>query len=256
MPECKACFRTYEEGTGDVLCTRHWCPPREAVAAWRRAHTGPFRAASTASMTTRLPAATSLKPIECASCWRTWDPADAAYPRCTSLSCPLRAAAYKFFAGTPREQKEKPKDDDYQQQNKKKKNYTTFDSLHDAQNAYRPFALQYLMGKMREIKAFKTEKRTMCMMLYVRAGGEINSHEAMSGTKWGNEKALRALREKNHIDPHKETVCAEEHLLLQHPRIQYLFSLAYDKDGVKAACEKGCKTLLKAEKIEDLWVYF
>lgn len=55
------------------------------------------------------------------------------------------------------------------------------------------------------------------------------------------------------VPRNKETICAEEVLLVTQAKQGWLFSAAYDmQNGWKSACQKGCSQLLHSLEIEDL----
>ena len=103
-----------------------------------------------------------------------------------------------------------------------------------------------------------------CIMFY-NLEGVLRHNIATSGAVSADEEPqLRNIRRKAHVSLDKVTICAEERLLVKHPRPAdrpYLFSIAFNADEILRACNNGmlhnmgssnCTSILRSSGIEDL----
>lgn len=132
----------------------------------------------------------------------------------------------------------------------------TADALAETQDAFRVTARQRAVEMARKGVAKLAEEnagsKTVCLMFFAVEGGALECDTGMSGGAWGEKGQLTALRQVSGVAAAKQTICAEEHLLIDNRGgDKYLFSVAFDRHGVKAACS-GCKKLLDKYGIEDL----
>ncbi len=91
-------------------------------------------------------------------------------------------------------------------------------------------------------------KTATCYMSYTQ-GGELRWFSATSGPAGGDASIIMANR-KDAAVVGKETCCAEEHLLAQHPSVQFLHSFTINEHGLVAACT-GCMAILRKKK--NIW---
>jgi hypothetical protein len=217
MPKCEVCSKIWVEGSGTVLCTRDPCPPNEAIAAWRQKHTGPFQAASTASTTTTLSAATPLKPTEKDTEWID-------YKKKRSLKA-----------------------------QKKREHYITIEPGIGARGFYRWKAITWIRANESHFREITPDHHMTCLMFFAKSAGGLGYHAGCSGSPKDLGSSLKVLRTTYGISPKKATVCAEEHMLIEYSNVPYLFSISYNHThGFCRACKWGCAALLEAKGIEDL----
>lgn len=103
-----------------------------------------------------------------------------------------------------------------------------------------------------------------CIMFF-NSNGRLMFHFASSGAVSPDQRVqLLHIRKKAHVNEAKVTICAEERLLVNHPRPAdrpYLFSLAFNETEILRACNNGmlhnmgssnCTSILRSSGIEDL----
>ena len=96
-------------------------------------------------------------------------------------------------------------------------------------------------------------ERTLCLMFFPGRGGEpFVVVRNTSGSSYGIKGELAALRDTCGVDTKKQTVCAEERLLAEHPAPQTaLFSVTFDSMGRKDACP-NCRRILESYDIQEV----
>jgi hypothetical protein len=104
-----------------------------------------------------------------------------------------------------------------------------------------------------EVTAMTSQEGTVCLMFYPTSSGELLYDDDKSGFPQEIKSNLKALRKVSGVDANKASVCAEEHILVRGDGNKYLFSIAFDRNGVKPAC-RGCRALLQHYAIKDLGV--
>ena len=137
----------------------------------------------------------------------------------------------------------------------------TVDDKAKAKGAYKATALDMAESAWYEwiketVEKGDSAEKTVCLMFWPSGGGELAYDHGVSGYPKEIKSNVKALRKVCGIDPDKKTVCAEEHLMVDSKNgDKYLFSIAFDRNGVKPACA-GCKKILKQYAIKDLkWDY-
>lgn len=89
-----------------------------------------------------------------------------------------------------------------------------------------------------------------CYMSYLR-NGSLVWMVATSGRKSDDEKKINEHRSDASVEASKVTVCAEEHLLAEHPNVRFMHSFTINVHGLVAACA-GCIKLLRLRGIDDI----
>ena len=134
----------------------------------------------------------------------------------------------------------------------------TVDDKAKAKGGYKATALdmaEYAWGEWIKttVQEADAAEKTVCLMFRPSGGGEVVYDWGVSGYPKEIKSNLKALRDVCGIERDKKTVCAEEHLMVDSKSgDDYLFSIAFDRNGVKRACP-GCTKILKKYSIKDLW---
>lgn len=134
----------------------------------------------------------------------------------------------------------------------------TVDDKARAKGGYKATALdmaEYAWGEWIQatVKEADAAEKTVCLMFRPSGGGELVYDWGVSGYPKEIKTNLKTLRGVCGIDRDKKTVCAEEHIVVDSKGgNDYLFSIAFDRNGVKPACE-GCRKILQKYAIRDLY---
>lgn len=98
-----------------------------------------------------------------------------------------------------------------------------------------------------------------CAMFYLINGEALTFVYNTSHSSKGTKSNLTALRLVSGVDKDKVTVCAEEHIIAEHPDKEFLFSAAFRNRGFVRPCSNrkgagkgGCSLLLNSRNILDI----
>lgn len=118
------------------------------------------------------------------------------------------------------------------------------ESILQNEKKYRGDAITYLQETA---KGTRSAEQTVCLMWNL----EKRCKKAATG---GRPAGVGELRRRYGVSTGKQTICAEEVFLTKNqPWTQWVVSASYDlTHGWKAACKKGCGTLLEGLDITDL----
>lgn len=119
-------------------------------------------------------------------------------------------------------------------------------------DSYKRTALDFAKRQAASLVKEVSGTQTVCLMFY-RNASRLMYLKDYSGTAEGATTNFRVVREISGVKADKKSYCAEEHLIVGNKgTYNFMFSIAFDINGVKQACG-GCRKLLETYGIKDLY---
>lgn len=119
-------------------------------------------------------------------------------------------------------------------------------------DGYRRKAIDFAKSKADSLIKEVSGTQTVCLMFY-RDASKLMYLKDYSGTADGSMTNFGVVRKISGVKADKKSYCAEEHIVVGDKGARnFMFSIAFDINGVKKACG-GCKKVLDTYHIEDLY---